>query len=65
VVFFPGSDGTWASPGHVGLVTGDHLMIQAYAPGTPIGTYAFGTASALPGTQAGDVIGCTRPWAAR
>jgi cell wall-associated NlpC family hydrolase len=65
LVFFPGSDGTWSSPGHVGLVTGHHLMIQAYAPGIPIGAYPFGTASALGGTQAGDVIGYTRPWAGK
>lgn len=62
LVFFPGSDGTWGRPGHVGLVTGAHVMIQAYAPGTPIGTYPFGIPSALGGTGPGDVIGFTRPW---
>jgi cell wall-associated NlpC family hydrolase len=62
LVFFPGSDGTRAAPGHVGLVTGPHQMIQAYAPGTPIGTYPFGVAGALGGTGPGTIVGYTRPW---
>jgi cell wall-associated NlpC family hydrolase len=62
LVFFPGGDGTWAAPGHVGLVTGPHTMIQAYAPGTPIGSYPYGVPSALDGTGPGTVIGYTRPW---
>jgi peptidoglycan DL-endopeptidase CwlO len=62
LVFFPGADGTWSQPGHVGLVVGAHSMIQAYAPGTPIGTYPFGVPTALGGTRSGDVIGFTRPW---
>lgn len=61
LVFFPGGDGTWDAPGHVGLVTGPRTMIQAYATGTPIGTYPFGTASALDGTGTGTVIGYARP----
>jgi len=36
LVFFAGSDGTPASPGHVGLVIGHGLMIEAYATGFPI-----------------------------
>jgi peptidoglycan DL-endopeptidase CwlO len=62
LVFFPGADGTWQRPGHVGLVVDAHSMIQAYAPGTPIGAYPFGVPSALGGTGAGTVTGFTRPW---
>jgi cell wall-associated NlpC family hydrolase len=64
LVFFPGADGTWDHPGHVGLVTGTNTMIQAYAPGIPVGTYPYGVPSALSGTGPGTVIGWTRPWAA-
>ena len=35
LVFFAGSDGTKTSPGHVGLVIGGGLMIEAYATGFP------------------------------
>jgi cell wall-associated NlpC family hydrolase len=62
LVFFPGADGSWAQPGHVGLVTGPQQMIQAYAPGTPIGSYPYDANGALPGTGPGTVIGWTRPW---
>ena len=62
LVFYPGADGTWSNPGHVGLVTGPNRMIQAYAPGTPIGTYPYGVPAALAGTGPGTVIGYTRPW---
>lgn len=63
LVFFPGGDGTWTEPGHVGLVAAAHRMIQAYAPGIPIGTYPYGVPAALDGTGPGTVIGYTRPWA--
>lgn len=59
LVFFPGSDGTWAAPGHVGLVIGRHLMIEAYATGFPIRISAFGTAAAAPGDET--PVGFTRP----
>jgi cell wall-associated NlpC family hydrolase len=36
LVFFAGSDGTPTSPGHVGLVIGGGMMIEAYATGFPI-----------------------------
>jgi peptidoglycan DL-endopeptidase CwlO len=36
LVFFAGSDGTPTSPGHVGLVIGGGLMIEAYGTGFPI-----------------------------
>jgi cell wall-associated NlpC family hydrolase len=36
LVFYPGADGTWASPGHVGIVIGGGQMIEAYATGYPI-----------------------------
>ncbi len=60
-MFFAGSDGTWQKPGHVAIVTGPHRIIQAYAPGVPIGTYHYGIPSALDGTGPGTVIGYTRP----
>ncbi|MCW2933898.1 MAG: hypothetical protein JWM19_4860 [Actinomycetia bacterium] len=55
---------TPTNPGHVGLVTGPNRMIQAYAPGIPVGSYPYGVPSALGGTGPGTVIGWTRPWAA-
>jgi len=61
LVFFAGSDGTPASPGHVGLVIGRNLMIEAYATGFPIRISAFGTSKAAPGDAT--VVGFTRPWA--
>ncbi len=61
LVFFAGSDGTAAAPGHVGLVIGDGEMIEAYAPGFPIRIATYGTPSSPPGDQ--KVVGFTRPWA--
>jgi hypothetical protein len=52
-----------ASPGHVGLVTGQHLMIQAYAPGTPIGTYTFGVDNRGADIGPQYVVGYARPQA--
>ena len=54
LVFFAGSDGTPASPGHVGLVIGGGLMIEAYATGFPIRIAPYGGR---------DPVGFTRPWA--
>jgi peptidoglycan DL-endopeptidase CwlO len=61
LVFFAGSDGTPTAPGHVGLVIGRNLMIEAYATGFPIRISAFGT----PQAAAGDTnpVGFSRPWA--
>jgi cell wall-associated NlpC family hydrolase len=61
LVFFAGSDGTPAAPGHVALVTGPHTMIQAYATGYPVMVSSFGAASSLGGTGAGTVVGFTDP----
>jgi peptidoglycan DL-endopeptidase CwlO len=61
LVFFAGSDGTQTDPGHVGLVIGKNLMVEAYATGFPIRISAFGTSKAAPGDE--DVVGFTRPWA--
>jgi cell wall-associated NlpC family hydrolase len=55
LVFFPGSDGTWAAPGHVALVISRTKMIQAYATGTPI------EVSPLNGNGAGGIVGFARP----
>jgi cell wall-associated NlpC family hydrolase len=61
LVFFAGSDGTPTSPGHVGLVIGHDLMIEAYATGFPIRISPFGTSKAAPGDT--NPVGFTRPWA--
>jgi cell wall-associated NlpC family hydrolase len=60
LVFFAGSDGTTTSPGHVGLVIGPDLMIEAYATGFPIRVSHFGTPTSAPGDQ--QAVGFTRPW---
>ena len=59
LAFFAGADGTAASPGHVGIVTGPHTMIEAYATGYPVRYSQFGTASSPPGD--GDPVGFTDP----
>ena len=53
-MFFAGADGTRTSPGHVGLVIGGGLMIEAYATGFPIRIAPY---------QDRDPVGFTRPWA--
>ena len=53
LVFFAGSDGTKTAPGHVGLVIGGGLMIEAYATGFPIRVAPYGARNA---------VGFTRPW---
>jgi cell wall-associated NlpC family hydrolase len=52
LVFFPGADGTWAAPGHVGLVLGRHRMVEAYAAGYPVRISHYGTPNSPPGDQA-------------
>ena len=59
LVFFAGADGTATSPGHVGIVTGPHTMIEAYGPGYPIRYSQFGTAASPPGD--GSPVGFTDP----
>jgi len=54
LVFFAGADGTPTSPGHVGLVIGKGLMIEAYAVGFPVRIAPYGDR---------DPVGFTRPWA--
>lgn len=54
LVFFAGGDGTVASPGHVALVIGGGMMIEAYATGFPIRIAPYGGR---------DPVGFTRPWA--
>ncbi len=54
LVFFVGADGTVASPGHVGLVIGGGMMIEAFATGFPIRIAPYGGR---------DPVGFTRPWA--
>jgi peptidoglycan DL-endopeptidase CwlO len=60
LVFFAGADGTTTSPGHVGLVIGHNLMIEAYATGFPIRISSFGEPSSPAGDQ--QPVGFTRPW---
>ena len=60
LVFFAGGDGTPTAPGHVGLVIGHDVMIEAYATGFPLRVSAFGTPAAAPGD--GNPVGFTRPW---
>jgi cell wall-associated NlpC family hydrolase len=59
LVFFAGSDGTPAVPGHVGLVLGRHTMIEAYATGFPIRISQYGTAASAPGDT--NPVGFARP----
>jgi hypothetical protein len=60
LVFFAGSDGTWSSPGHVGIVTGPNQMIDAYGPdGAPIVAESFGLPSSRPGLT--NPVGFTDP----
>jgi peptidoglycan DL-endopeptidase CwlO len=54
LVFFAGADGTPTAPGHVGLVIGKGLMIEAYATGFPVRIAPY---------AGRDPIGFTRPWA--
>jgi len=54
LVFFVGSDGTVAAPGHVGLVIGKGMMIEAYATGFPIRVARYTDRAP---------VGFTRPWA--
>jgi cell wall-associated NlpC family hydrolase len=57
LVLAPGSDGTTASPGHVGLLIGHGRVIQAYAPGYPIAVTTLVAFSA----GAGGIVGYARP----
>ena len=61
LVFFPGADGTWTSPGHVGIVVdpAKDLMIDAYATGVPVGYATYGPSASLEGLS--EVIGFTDP----
>jgi peptidoglycan DL-endopeptidase CwlO len=54
LVFFVGADGTETAPGHVGIVIGGGMMIEAYATGFPIRIAPYGDR---------DPVGFTRPWA--
>ncbi len=57
LVFAPGSDGSWSSPGHVGLVIGGGRVIQAYATGYPIDVVSLGQF----GAGAGGIVGYANP----
>jgi cell wall-associated NlpC family hydrolase len=53
LAFFAGSDGTMTSPGHVGIVTGPHTMIEAYGTGYPIRVVSY---------DRPDLVGFSQPW---
>jgi cell wall-associated NlpC family hydrolase len=53
LVFFAGADGTTTSPGHVGMVIGHGLMIEAYSTGFPIRIAPYAGRGA---------VGFSRPW---
>jgi cell wall-associated NlpC family hydrolase len=61
LVFFAGSDGTPAAPGHVGIVIDParHLMIDAYATGFPVAYDTYGLPSSRGGLS--PVVGFTHP----
>jgi cell wall-associated NlpC family hydrolase len=63
LVFFAGADGTPQAPGHVGLVVGKNLMLEAYATGFPVRISSFGTAQSPPGES--KVVGFAQPWPAK
>ena len=56
LVFFAGADGTVTAPGHVGIVIGHGLMIDAPSAGLQVRIEPY--------TNSG-VVGFTRPWAHR
>jgi peptidoglycan DL-endopeptidase CwlO len=53
LVFFVGADGTEQAPGHVGIVIGHGLMVEAYATGFPIRIAPY---------TGRDPVGFTQPW---
>jgi cell wall-associated NlpC family hydrolase len=53
LVFFAGGDGTAKAPGHVGIVIGHGLMIEAPSPGLSVRITSYTDANP---------IGFTRPW---
>ena len=65
LAFFAGSDGTVTSPGHVGLVIGGGLMIEAYATGFPIRVAPYAGRDPVgftrPGAHRGVVLAAGRP----
>ena len=54
LVFFVGGDGTVSAPGHVGIVIGHGLMIDAPSPGLQVRIEPYTNSGA---------VGFTRPWA--
>lgn len=65
LVFFAGSDGTAADPGHVGIVVNParHLMIDAYATGYPVTEETYGLPTSRDGLT--NPVGFTAPGGAR
>ena len=57
LVYAPGSDGSMASPGHVGTLIGRNTVIQAYATGTPIEVSSLSNFAA----GASGIVGFARP----
>lgn len=57
LVFAPGADGTWASPGHVALVIPGGQVIQAYATGYPVEVSSLSEFA----SGAGGIVGYASP----
>lgn len=57
LVFAPGADGTWAKPGHVGMLLSRDRVLQAFATGYPI----FVTSLSNFAARAGGLVGFARP----
>jgi peptidoglycan DL-endopeptidase CwlO len=53
LVFFAGGDGTMTAPGHVGIVVGHDMMIDAPQPGQTVTRQSFAGSA--------DLVGFTRP----
>jgi hypothetical protein len=62
LVLIVGADGTWASPGHVGIVTdpATRTMVEAWSTGYPVWVSHYGPA-ASPGSGDQNVVGYVRP----
>jgi len=60
LVFFAGADGTRARPGHVGIVTGPHVMVDAFGTGYGVRADTFGRPGDA-GRGLADPVGFTDP----
>jgi cell wall-associated NlpC family hydrolase len=61
LVFFAGADGTPTSPGHVGMVLGNGMMIEAQENGVPIHIVSYAGRGAIGFTRPGAHAGAALP----